>query len=200
MDKEKLIEHIEDGKSTYDIAKIMGCGQTSIRYWLRKYGLNTKNTPIKNDNGRNGKNCVYCGSDLSGNRIKFCGSKCKSIYHYTHTSDEINGNTNERQKRISKERKLKLIEMKGGGCQSCGYNKNMAALSFHHRNPENKTYCIDSRRLSNTTWESILIEAEKCDLLCLNCHAEHHNPNMELKIIRAVGLEPTTVQDGFDRL
>lgn len=200
MDKEKLIEHIEDGKSTYEIAKAMNCGQTNVRHWLRKYGLNTKNKIFKNNDGRNGRNCVCCGIDLLGNQLKFCSSGCKISYYYKQSPYKYSLKTNDRQKRVSKERKLKLIEMKGGGCQSCGYNKNISALSFHHRNPENKTYGIDSRKLSNTTWESILIEVEKCDLLCLNCHAEHHNPNMELKIVRAVGLEPTTVQDGFDRL
>lgn len=198
MDKEKLLEYIEKGESTYGIAKAMGCGQTSVRHWLRKYGLNTRNTLIKNEDGKNGKVCVYCESELSGNKSKFCSNKCKSDYHYRHTLGEPNANTNERQKKVSRERKTKLIEMKGGCCQVCGYNKNSAALSFHHRDPENKAYNIDSRKLSNTSWDSLLLEAEKCDLLCANCHMEHHYP--ELEMVGAVGLEPTTVQDGFDRL
>lgn len=38
---------IGDGKSTYDIAKEIGKGQTTVRYWLKKHGLKT-NTSIKN--------------------------------------------------------------------------------------------------------------------------------------------------------
>ena len=68
--------------------------------------------------------------------------------------------------------------MKGGCCENCGYDKNLAALQFHHRNPHEKTFGLDVRKLSNTRWDSILIEAEKCDLLCGNCHMEEHYPDM----------------------
>jgi hypothetical protein len=32
------------------------------------------------------------------------------------------------------------------------------------------------RSLANLQWELILEESRKCQLLCSNCHAEHHNP------------------------
>lgn len=77
-------------------------------------------------------------------------------------------------------RKLKLIESKGGGCQHCGYNKCIGVLSFHHRDPSKKLFNLDVRSLSNRKLDIILIEADKCDLLCLNCHTElhynEHNP------------------------
>lgn len=28
----------------------------------------------------------------------------------------------------------------GGKCQECGYNKNIAALEFHHINPDEKEF------------------------------------------------------------
>lgn len=31
-----------------------------------------------------------------------------------------------------KERKRKLVELKGGKCEICGYNKCIEALEFHH--------------------------------------------------------------------
>ncbi len=34
--------------------------------------------------------------------------------------------------------------------------------------------------LSNKKWESILEEVKKCDLLCANCHAEEHNPELTM--------------------
>ena len=69
------------------------------------------------------------------------------------------------------ERKLILIQMSGGKCIKCGYNKNIRGLSFHHRNPEEKEFCLNINSLGRN-WESILNEHSKCDLLCLNCHAE----------------------------
>lgn len=69
--------------------------------------------------------------------------------------------------------KKKLIELKGGKCQRCGYNKNMTALCFHHRNPSEKAFGISDS--SHHTWEELFKESQKCDLLCLNCHAEIHD-------------------------
>lgn len=70
--------------------------------------------------------------------------------------------------------------MSGGCCEICGYNKNYSALQFHHLNPENKTFNIDARMLSNTKWDSIIKEWEKCKLLCANCHFEIHNPENKI--------------------
>jgi predicted Zn-ribbon and HTH transcriptional regulator len=43
---------------------------------------------------------------------------------------------NKYQKRIRKERKQKLVEMFGGKCQTCGYNRSYKALDFHHVDSE----------------------------------------------------------------
>lgn len=101
-----------------------------------------------------------------------------------------NRNTWERQKTLHFERKKELISMKGGKCQICGYNKNYAALTFHHRDPELKEIALDARSLSNITMTRLLAEIEKCDLLCANCHLEHHNPHLEI-LVDPVGFEPT---------
>ena len=72
------------------------------------------------------------------------------------------------QKRL--ELKRRAIEYKGGKCVICGYNKCEAALTFHHINPQEKDFTISNK----TTWEGIVLELDKCDLLCTNCHAEVH--------------------------
>ena len=77
-----------------------------------------------------------------------------------------------------KKRKLKhiLITYKGGKCQKCGYNKCEGALQFHHRNPKEKEFGLSEINLNDSTFslKNILSEADKCDLLCANCHAEQH--------------------------
>ena len=40
--------------------------------------------------------------------------------------------------------------MFGGKCEVCGYNKNAAALHFHHKDPGAKSFKLDVRALSNT--------------------------------------------------
>ena len=189
MDKDDLISLAESGLSTYEIAKECNCSQTNVRYWLRKFSLNT---PPKNKtrlsflDSKNQRFCKSCRKELDGYKSSYCDNKCKHSFYYSQRK-KINGNTNERQKEISKERKLKLIKMSGGCCEICGYNKNYSALCFHHLNPENKTFNLDSKKLSNTKWDSLVLEWSKCQLLCQNCHAEIHHPN---NLIEEPGVEP----------
>lgn len=69
-------------------------------------------------------------------------------------------------------RKIKAVEYKGGCCQACGYSKCLGALEFHHRDKDTKEFSWIKLRLRN--WESVLLELDKCDLLCANCHRETH--------------------------
>jgi carboxypeptidase C (cathepsin A) len=80
----------------------------------------------------------------------------------------------------SLKRKLQLIELLGGCCQKWGYCANKAALHFHHSDPDTKSIKLDMRILSNRNWETIVAEAGKCELLCSNCHAETHHPELAL--------------------
>ena len=96
------------------------------------------------------------------------------------TSYEVNPNSYENQKKRGIERKIYFINTLGGCCSKCGYNKNLAALEFHHIDPESKEFQIDIRRLSNTSMDKLQEEIHKCILLCANCHREEHNPNLFL--------------------
>jgi len=78
-------------------------------------------------------------------------------------------------------RKVALVKRFGGKCSVCDYNKNFSALTFHHLNPEIKSFQLDLRSLSNRKQSAIDDEAKKCVLLCHNCHAELHNPKHNLK-------------------
>ena len=70
------------------------------------------------------------------------------------------------------ERKEFLVKMLGGHCKNCGYNKSLKALSFHHLHPENKKFDISNNGNLMRNWSEVITEAKKCELLCLNCHAE----------------------------
>jgi hypothetical protein len=67
--------------------------------------------------------------------------------------------------------KTRCLELKGGKCERCGYNKSHRALHFHHRDPSLKLYSI-AEMIRSSSWEAIKEELEKCDLLCANCHYE----------------------------
>lgn len=68
--------------------------------------------------------------------------------------------------------KLKAVEYKGGGCELCGYKKSIRALCFHHIDPTQKDFGIST---GFRKWESLRLELDKCQLLCMNCHAEQHD-------------------------
>ena len=70
--------------------------------------------------------------------------------------------------------KLKLVNLFGGKCKLCGYNKCIQALQFHHINPESKNFSI-SQFGNCRRFDKCVEEAKKCILLCANCHAEIEN-------------------------
>ena len=72
-----------------------------------------------------------------------------------------------------KEVRKKLVEHKGGSCMICGYDKCIDALDLHHRNAKEKEFGISSQGLTRA-WSKVQLEADKCVLLCANCHREIH--------------------------
>ena len=78
-------------------------------------------------------------------------------------------------------RKLKFVEMKGGSCEKCGYNKNLGALDFHHVDPTTRSMSINMGTMAKAGNEAQLLEElGKCMLLCANCHREEHHPQLML--------------------
>jgi predicted HNH restriction endonuclease len=117
--------------------------------------------------------CKVCGNFLLGKQTLYCSPKCKN---------SINQSYKKQQERGWK-RKTDCVKKLGGKCSICGYNKNYAALTFHHKNPKNKGFQLDIRSLSNRKQMWINSELKKCILVCNNCHAELHYPKHSLEII-----------------
>lgn len=67
----------------------------------------------------------------------------------------------------------KALEYKGGKCSICGYNKSIAALEFHHINPNEKDK--DYFNMRGGLSPKLKTELDKCVLLCANCHREIHH-------------------------
>jgi len=78
--------------------------------------------------------------------------------------------------------KTMAVEYKGGACCKCGYNKCIAALEFHHLNPEEKDFGIGLKGYTRS-WEKVKVELDKCILVCANCHREiEHEAHKQNKI------------------
>lgn len=80
-------------------------------------------------------------------------------------------------KKAVTERRRKLrkmvIEYKGGKCKLCGYKRYVGAFDLHHLDESQKEFGLSARGLTRS-WEKIKAEADKCVLVCANCHRELH--------------------------
>ncbi len=117
------------------------------------------------------KKCVYC-------------KETKDIEQF-HTKGKENRRNSwcklcvyESQRNRWRDRKRKAVELLGGRCSICGYNKNLSCLDFHHVNPSEKEF--DWKKLRLKKWEDIITEIKKCICVCRNCHGEIHNPTHSL--------------------
>lgn len=119
--------------------------------------------------------CVECSKVFTSVRkTMYCCDACRQKYQYDKRKQ--NGeNPYLQQKERGINKKIKAVLSLGGKCTSCGYNKNLAALEFHHIDPSTKEFALDLRVFSNLSDVKLNIELEKCVLLCANCHREVHN-------------------------
>jgi hypothetical protein len=114
-------------------------------------------------------------------------TKCeieKEINSFAKQSDR-NNNTSwckqclyDSQKKRWIDRKVKAVNLMGGKCQKCGYDKNFMAMDFHHKNPDEKEFNWCKLKLKR--WSAIIQELKKCILLCCRCHREEHWPQGEI--------------------
>lgn len=75
--------------------------------------------------------------------------------------------TTEWQRKLKK----KFVDLLGGKCQRCGYDKCREALEFHHKDKKEKERHSGEFRKKGFK-EKIL--NRKIALLCANCHREEH--------------------------
>lgn len=138
----------------------MNKSQTTIIYWFKKFNLTRKRTDGK-------KTCPRCKTvkelaEFYDRRNKpGSSSYCKKC-------------TNEQTTERHFEFKRLAVEYKGGCCVSCGYNKCLAALDFHHTNPDEKEFNLGKYKQIFLS-EKVKKELDKCILVCSNCHREIHD-------------------------
>ena len=171
MDKDQLQKEIESGLSFNKIAKKYQCSLTKIRYWAKKYCLESKFESLKVKEGQvkeygESRFCPRCKEDLKiqdfysrrgkGFSSGYC-KKCTGLVSH----------------QAIKKFKKECLAYRGGKCINCGYNKCISALDFHHRDPSEKEFSISSIKRKKLT-EQIKKELDKCDILCSNCHRELH--------------------------
>lgn len=83
--------------------------------------------------------------------------------------------------------KEKLVNLMGGSCSICKYSKCIKALEFHHTDSSKKDFTISQMKKLN--WKKIFKEAQKCVLVCANCHREIHDGVAICPLVREIKFE-----------
>lgn len=76
-------------------------------------------------------------------------------------------------RQVRKQRWQRLVDLHGGECRHCHGVFPIEVYDFHHVDPKQKSFSIGSA-MGNVSWEKMLYETTKCDLLCANCHRILH--------------------------
>jgi transposase len=162
---EVLAAEVALGSSLSEIADRLSVGRSTVRYWLRKFGLRTTHS-ARREEGR--------AARAAGRRL--LRRQCK---HHGISDFILEGRGSYRCLRCRAERvaarrravKEALIGEAGGRCAICGYDRYSGALHFHHLNPGEKAFALSHSGISRSIARA-REEARKCVLLCSRCHAE----------------------------
>lgn len=180
-----IIKMRKDGINYDEIRKKVDIKEDQLKFICRAFNLNNSNfyrKPKKEEIYEMQKYYDECKStrkvEIKFGWSRFTISKYLNINpsnKTTLTQDEYNIKRKKDQSKSvvkwRKDKKLKLVEYKGGSCEVCGYEKSIGALAFHHRDSEQKDFTIGGKSYS---YERLKKEVDKCILVCSNCHIEIH--------------------------
>lgn len=158
------IKNFAGGQLTHrEIAKECGVSTQTVKKYCREYGIKTAVSILKNANGiefraagqkrrikafcKKHGDVDFVRKGIGKFRCKFCD------FQENHSRRWVN--------------KLTLIKEKGGKCFRCG-EENPVVLQFHHRSRLEKNFEIG--QFIGESISKSRKEADKCDLVCANCH------------------------------
>lgn len=96
----------------------------------------------------------------------------------------------ENQREWRRQRRIKFNELKKKPCTDCGGEFPPHVMDFDHK--DGVKLGRISTMATQVSWDKLLAEIAKCDLLCANCHrirsfdAEHHIAKKWRKVESAI--------------
>jgi transposase-like protein len=164
IDEEVLEILCEEGSSIAEMAAELDRSTSTVSYWLKQYGL---------ESGGGRRRAQRREAKSTG--VKRLQMECR---HHGLATFFLRSDGGWRCMRCNKEAvvkwrrraKLRLVKEAGGKCRLCGYDEHIAALQFHHLDPSSKSFGLSMRGITRS-FDEMRAEAEKCVLLCANCHA-----------------------------
>jgi transposase len=168
VDRERLEAMIAAGMPIVQMAAELEVSSVTVRRRLARYGLRTQRTARER---------AAASARASGNlAAPFVCDR------HGETEFILEGRGYYRCKRCRSERvaarrrnaKVLLVGEAGGRCCLCGYDRYIGALEFHHLDPSEKRFEINTSG-ATVSLDALRAEARKCVLLCSNCHSEVEN-------------------------
>ena len=165
--RETLAPLMEAGLSKRQIAERLGISVSTLRYWLGKHELascGARKARVASVAEARAK-----GLDVATLECGVHGHTAFKLYDYGRSRcllcrSEAVSRRRRRVKRI-------LVDEAGGRCRLCGYDRCPEALEFHHVDPSQKAFALSAAGVPRAIAKA-REEAEKCVLVCANCHAE----------------------------
>jgi hypothetical protein len=107
--------------------------------------------------------------EVYSRECKVCHNIYNKKWYKKHTQERIDY-ARERTVELSQKLKKYKRDLK---CKNCN-ESHISTLDFHHRDSKEKDFSISEMIRKGYSWERILKEIEKCDVLCSNCHRKLH--------------------------
>jgi len=163
LDEAELRQLVSSGLTVRQLAVLLDRSPTTVRYWLKKYGLRLSHPGPKRIHGEAWDSKKRIESMCRKHGQTTFALRTDGYYRCLKCTVEAV----QRWRRTTRRR---LIEEFGGECAICGFDQPVS-LEFHHLDRETKEFGFAAR--GNTrSYESLREEAKKCVLLCSNCHAQ----------------------------
>jgi helix-turn-helix protein len=178
-DRQKLEELAREGASLREIGLALDRSIATVRYWLHRWEIARQDARLSRVDPATAPREVMRACARHGRTVYRLDKR--GTYRCVLCSQERVAERRRRVKRI-------LVDEAGGCCVVCGYDVCCAALQFHHVDPQTKSFALSHEGVTRSLARA-RAEAQKCVLLCANCHAEVESG---LRIVEAPrgGFEP----------
>jgi cytochrome c553 len=153
MDQKLLEGLILEGLSQHKIANRLGCSQTTVAYWLKKYQLTTQRR-------RPSRQLQYVCRKHEGVSPKI-----------TSSGKRLCPNCVVERAAARRRRQWEVAgSIKKRQCVNCGFDEIPGAIHYHHESKK-KFSVAESNRYGRA---KLVEEINKCIPLCANCHRRKH--------------------------
>ena len=99
---------------------------------------------------------------------------CQRVYvkkHYINNKQKYINKAYLHTKKKRDENMEKIIKIKSAPCTDCGMSYPHYVMDFDHLERSDKENCV-SWLCFNSSWDKVVEEIKKCELVCSNCHRE----------------------------